>query len=180
MDPYYEYDPIEVMLKSNLDHSTMDMQYFMAHARNEAKTVEEIQAVREARLRLRDYEKEMDSRLPSRKRLQKLRRFTQSLIEDSKYMTVRQEHFGQVRSPLENERLNKKAREFEAANPDVDLTPMFENEKTEAARQALHKKAYASYKAFHFLKNGVKSGVALRDSELDEGKSALSAAKQRL
>ena len=69
VDPYYEYDPIEVMLKSNLDHSQMDMQYFMAYARNEAKTVEEIKAVREARQRLRQYEKEMDSRLPSRKRL---------------------------------------------------------------------------------------------------------------
>ena len=41
----------------------------MAYARNEAKTVEEIKAVREARQRLRQYEKEMDSRLPSRKRL---------------------------------------------------------------------------------------------------------------
>ena len=40
--PYYEYDQIEVMLKSHLDHSSMDMPYFMAHARNEAKTVDEI------------------------------------------------------------------------------------------------------------------------------------------
>jgi hypothetical protein len=65
----------------------MDMQYFMAQARNEAKTIEELKAVRESRKRLRDFEKDMDSQLPSRKRLQKFRRFAQSLIDDQKYLT---------------------------------------------------------------------------------------------
>ena len=41
----------------------------MAQARNEAKTIDELVAVREARQRLRSFEKEMDSQLPSRKRL---------------------------------------------------------------------------------------------------------------
>ena len=166
-DPYYEYDPIEVMLKSNLDHSQMDMQYFMAYARNEAKTVDEIQAVRSAREKLRQFEKEMDSKLPSRKRLQKVRRFAQSLIEDHKYLSLRHEEFGQFRSDLDRQRLDQKAREFEAAHPEVDLTPIFENDKTEAARQALQKKAFASYKAFHFLKSGVKEGREFRDAELN-------------
>lgn len=40
--PYYNYDEIEILLKSHLDHSAMDMQFFMAQARNEAKTVDEI------------------------------------------------------------------------------------------------------------------------------------------
>lgn len=33
---------------------------------------------------------------------------------------------------------------------------MFDNEKSDAARTALHKKAFASYKAFEFLKHGVE------------------------
>jgi hypothetical protein len=41
-NPYYELDPIEILLKSTLDHSSMDMQYFMAQARNEAKTIDEL------------------------------------------------------------------------------------------------------------------------------------------
>ena len=70
-------------------------------------------------------------------------------------------------------------REFEAQNPGVDLTAIYDNEKTEAARRALHKKAYASYKAFHFLKSGVKRGnELLAASQADE--EELSAAKRRL
>lgn len=68
-NPFFEYDPIDIFIKSNLDHSTMDMRYFMAMARNEAKTVNEVQAVLDARERLREFEKEMDKELPSRKRL---------------------------------------------------------------------------------------------------------------
>ena len=109
----------------------------MAYARNEAKTVDEIQAVRSAREKHRQFEREMDSKLPSRKRLQKVRRFAQSLIEDHKYLSLRHEEFGQFRSDLDRQRLDQKAREFEAAHPEVDLTPIFENDKTEAARQAL-------------------------------------------
>jgi len=59
----------------------------MATLRNEAKTVDEIKAVRDARQRLRDFERDMDNQLPSRKRLQKFRRFATSLIEDHKYLT---------------------------------------------------------------------------------------------
>lgn len=36
----------------------------------------------------------MDAQLPSRKRLQKFRRFAQSLIEDHSYLTKREEQFG--------------------------------------------------------------------------------------
>ena len=52
---------IEVLLKSHLDHSSMDMSFFMANARNAAKTVDEIQAVRDAREKLREFEKNLDS-----------------------------------------------------------------------------------------------------------------------
>ena len=68
-NPFFEYDPIDIFLKSQVDHSNMDMRYFMAMARNDAKTVNEIQAVRDARARLRTFEQEMERELPSRKRL---------------------------------------------------------------------------------------------------------------
>ena len=41
-NPFFEYDPIDIFLKSQIDHSDMDMRYFMAMARNEAKTVNEV------------------------------------------------------------------------------------------------------------------------------------------
>ena len=82
---------------------------------------------------------------------------------------------------MEKERLDKKVKEFEAEHPNIDLTPIYENDKTEKARQVLNKKAYASYKAFHFLKSGVKRGKDLLEGT-EQGKTVepLSAAKQRL
>lgn len=76
----------------------MDMQYFMATLRNEAKTVDELKAVREARQRLREFEREMDNQLPSRKRLQKFRRFAANLIEEHKHLTKKEEVFGEMRT----------------------------------------------------------------------------------
>ena len=46
---YYGYDQVDLMLKSNLDHSSMDMRFFMEQARNAAKTVDELKTVRESR-----------------------------------------------------------------------------------------------------------------------------------
>ena len=109
--------------------------------------------------------------------MQKFRRFAQSLIGDDKYLSHKEESFGQVRSSFEKDQLDRKVREFEAAHPDIDLTAIYDNEKTEAARRTIHKKAYASYKAFHFLKNGVKRGKELAT---DEDSDLLSSAKKRL
>lgn len=89
---------IEVLLKSHLDHSSMDMSFFMANARNAAKTVDEIQAVRDAREKLREFEKNLDNQLPSRKRLQKFRRFTQSLIEEHETLSKQKSMYGEMRT----------------------------------------------------------------------------------
>ena len=58
---FYGPEQLDIFLKAKIDHSDLDMQFFMAQARNEAKTVDEIVAVREARQNLRKFEKEMDS-----------------------------------------------------------------------------------------------------------------------
>ena len=44
--------------------------------------------------------------------------------------------------------MDANARKLEVANPDLDMTAMYGSEDTDEARKALHKKAYASYKAF--------------------------------
>ena len=76
-------------------------------------------------------------------------------------MTKREEKYGELRSQLEKDRFDRKVKQFEEENPNIDLTPIYENDRTERARQVLNKKAYASYKAFHFLKSGVKRGEDL-------------------
>ena len=51
--------------------------------------------------------------------------------------------------------MNDKIRELQKQNPDIDYTQLFDTERAELARKTQHKKAFASYKAFQFLKNGV-------------------------
>ena len=65
--------------------------------------------------------------------------------------------------------MNDKIRELQKENSDIDYTQLFDTERAEIARKAQHKKAFASYKAFQFLKHGIdahakKSSV---DSPID-------------
>ena len=47
----------------------------------------------------------------------------------------REDSYGQpLRTPLEKERLDRKVAAFEAEHPDIDLTSIYENDKTEAVR----------------------------------------------
>jgi hypothetical protein len=87
---YYKNVPIDAHLKARVDHSTMDLKFFLQNARNEAQTVKEIEQVRKAREELRQFEKEMDSHMPNRERIYELQRFAKSLIQDDKASTMRQ------------------------------------------------------------------------------------------
>ena len=89
------------------------MTFFLTKARNDAKTVEEISKVREARKKLREFEAEMDKQLPSRKKLKKFRHMAKSLIEDHKYKH-RYHESGQHVTDLERDKLNANIRKFEA------------------------------------------------------------------
>jgi len=51
--------------------------------------------------------------------------------------------------------LRLKIKELQAKYPHVDMTQLFDSQRAEDARRTLHKKAFASYKAFEFLKGGV-------------------------
>jgi hypothetical protein len=152
---YLETTPIEVSLKSNVDHSHLDTAYFLAKARNDAKTVEEIARVREARQKLREFEAEMDKELPSKKKLKAARQAIRSLVEDKAGLS-RDHRSDYELTQLERDRMDANARKLEAINPGLDVTAMYGSDDTDEARKALHKKAYASYKAFQFLKHGIK------------------------
>ena len=54
-------------------------------------------------------------------------------------------------------RFDRKVRELEQKYPNVNFSQLYASDQAEAAKQALHKKAYASYKAFQFLKHGIKT-----------------------
>ena len=53
------------------------------------------------------------------------------------------------------------------------MTQLFDTDRAENVRKALHKKAYASYRAYEFLKAGIKAPGKPQEP-------ALSAAKKRL
>ena len=73
-----------------------------------------------------------------------------------------------------------KIKEFEKENPHVDLTMLFDSKEVEAARLAQHKKAYASYKAYNFLKHGIKTGKAIDEQDNKPKVEKLSKAKLRM
>mmetsp|Transcript_27074 Transcript_27074/g.19517 ORF Transcript_27074/g.19517 Transcript_27074/m.19517 type:complete len:98 (+) Transcript_27074:1340-1633(+) len=60
------------------------------------------------------------------------------------------------RTQQEERELDDKIRQYQKENPTVDMTPLFDTDRADDARKELHKRQYASYKAFTFLKNGIK------------------------
>ena len=124
---YLEHIPLEVTLKSAIDHSELDRHYFLTKAKNTAKTVDEIEKVRLARQELREFESEIDSMLPSRKKLKKFRQMAKSLIEDNKFKS-RVEPSGQFLTQMEKERFDAKVKDLEAAYPNLDLTTLYESD----------------------------------------------------
>lgn len=50
-------------------------------------------------------------------------------------------------------------------NPDIDYTQLFDTNQNEEVRLNQHKKAFTSYKAFQFLKNGVEFQAKLEKKD---------------
>ena len=96
----------------------------------------------------------MDKDLPSLKKIKDFRDLAREVIDDPSRPKV-----GAIldkRTTKEERDLDDKIRKMQRENPDLDLTQLFETERAEIARKAQHKKAFASYKAFQFLKHGVE------------------------
>jgi len=125
----------------------------MNKQRNEAKLSEELKGMRESRKDLRDFEHNMDKDLPSLKKIKEFNELAREVIDNSS----RAKLGGMInRSQSEEEQLSEKIRQLQKENPDKDYTQLFETERAELARKSQHKKAFASYKAFQFLKHGVE------------------------
>jgi len=138
---------------ASVDHKDFDVRYNTNKQRNEAQVVKELQTLREARKELRQFEQDIDRELPSLKKLKEFRELARDVIDNGdkpKYQT-----FNPKRTQEEEEILNDKIRKLQKENPDIDYTQLFDTDRAEQARKAQHKKAFASYKAFQFLKNGV-------------------------
>jgi hypothetical protein len=144
---------VSVMAKGKLDHSEMDRAYFMRKMTNEGKMVDQTAELREAKLALREFERNIDKEMPHLKKLKDFKSLAQEMIENRKYKTRR--HASTRRTKRETEELYAKMKDFQAANPGVDITTLFESEEAERARLRQHKKAFNAYKKFEFLKAGI-------------------------
>ena len=67
------------------------------------------------------------------------------------------------RDEMDQARLDRKIKQLEQRFPNINFAQLYASEQSENAKLALHKKAYASYKAYQFLKNGVKTTKDLKD-----------------
>lgn len=86
------------------------------------------------------------------KKMRKFQGMAKDLIDGSR------SHTGALMQRTEREEaaILDKIRLLQKENPDKDYTQLFDSERAEIARKAQHKKAFASYKAFQFLKHGVE------------------------
>lgn len=116
--------------------------------------VDEIKELRQARKDLRDFEANIDAHMPKARKLKEFRDFARDIIENKPYR-MRQAKMSR-RTREEEREVDEKIRKLQKENPSVDLTPLFNSDRADAARKEMHKRQYASYKAFTFLKNGVK------------------------
>ena len=137
-----------------IDHGNFDQRYIMNQKRNQAQMVRELQGMRESREQLREFEQNMDKDLPSLKKIKEFKALAREVIDDPAKPKLGS--LVDKRTSQEERDLDDKIRKMQRENPDLDLTQMFETERAEVARKAQHKKAFASYKAFQFLKHGVE------------------------
>ena len=79
----------ELMPKGKLDHSELHQSYFLKRLKNDSKTVDQKQDLREARERLRNFESNIEQEMPSLKRLKDFKSIAQEMIEDPKWKTRR-------------------------------------------------------------------------------------------
>lgn len=139
-----------------IDHGDLDMRYTVTRTTNDSMLVEELESLRSAKKNLREFEKNMDNMLPQSKKLQRFREQARALMEDHEFDS-REAMAGGKMTELDQAKFDRKIKELQKKYPHVNFSQLYASESAEAAKQALHKKAYASYKAFQFLKHGIKT-----------------------
>jgi len=72
---------VEIDLKSNIDHSEMDFEFYSARIKNDARVIDEVKALRDARKELKEFEANIDSYRPKNKKLTDFRNLAKKVIE---------------------------------------------------------------------------------------------------
>lgn len=130
----------DICIKGNLDHSDLDKLYALKKLKNDSKLVDYQEELRQAKKNLRDFERDMDSQMPSLRKLKAFREIAQELIENPDNVTGQSAPNRRFRR--EREQLVQKLKKFQKEHPEVDITQLFENEKTDRIRRQLHKVAF--------------------------------------
>lgn len=73
---------VEVKNKGNLDHRDLDKSYKYKKLRNEGELADMTSELREARAKLRQFERDMDADLPQKKRLNEFRKIALEMLEN--------------------------------------------------------------------------------------------------
>jgi hypothetical protein len=102
---------LEFDLIARLQHGDFDSAYYMNKAKNNAKLVDDIVEVRHAKKELRDFEKDIDNQLPSRKKLKKIRALAKEVIENNTVHS-RDHASTSTRGARDEARLNDKMRDL--------------------------------------------------------------------
>jgi len=103
---------LEFDLLARLQHGDFDSKYYMNRAKNNAKLVDDIVEVRHARKELRDFEKDIDNQLPSRKKLKQIRDLAKEVIENNQVHS-RDHKSTATRGARDEARLNDKMRDLQ-------------------------------------------------------------------
>ena len=155
---FIEANKVDIFEKGRLDHSELDSSYFLRKMKNESKLAEKRSELREAKKSLREYERNIEEEMPSDRRLKEFKSIAQELIENPRGKTRR--HGSSRRTQREQEELYEKIKAFQAENPGVDVSMLFESEQAERAKRLQHMKAFENYKNFEFLKAGISTKEA--------------------
>jgi hypothetical protein len=110
---------LEFDLKSMLDHGDLDMRYTVQRSKNDAMMLDEIEALRKAKIDLRQFEKGMDKALPSTKKLNKFRHKMRAMLENHEF-DGRGE--GTKMSELDQARFDQKIKDLEQKYPHVNFS----------------------------------------------------------
>lgn len=124
---------VDVKNKGSLDHKDLDKSYKYKKLRNEGQLADMSTELRDARQKLRDFERDMDADLPKKKRLNEFRAIALEMLENDPSKTRRHKSASR-RTKRERNEMEARIRTLQKANPHMDLAQLLENEETEILR----------------------------------------------
>ena len=149
-----DYSRVQLKKKGKVDHTELDVQYFLRKMKNENQIVDHKDDLRSAKKELRAFEETMEKELPNMKKFNELRSILQEMIENPKGKTRR--HASVKRTKREKEELKLKLKQFQSENPNISIDALFSTTENDILKKKSHMKAFQSFKEYEFLKSGIK------------------------